>query len=111
MSLDRTMRLFRDYLTVKQAADFLGVSPDTLRNWDDTGKLRAIRHPVNGYRLYDPDKLKNLLATALETKHQEKVYGCVNGGRVETRETSRQASRNGVGASQGGRNERNEKQS
>ena len=60
------MRSFRDYLTVKQAAEFLGVSPDTLRNWDEAGKLRAIRHPVNRYRLYDPTTLKALLETAVE---------------------------------------------
>lgn len=42
---------FRDYLTLKEAADFLGVSPTTLRNWDHSGKVKAIRHPVNHYRL------------------------------------------------------------
>ncbi|QDV89900.1 RecBCD enzyme subunit RecD [Phycisphaerae bacterium RAS2] len=35
-----------DFLTVSLAAEFLGVSPSTLRNWDRGGKLRAIRHPV-----------------------------------------------------------------
>ena len=39
-------------LTVKQAASLLGVSVITLRRWDDTGKFRARRHPINGYRLY-----------------------------------------------------------
>ncbi|PIR69197.1 MAG: MerR family DNA-binding transcriptional regulator [Candidatus Niyogibacteria bacterium CG10_big_fil_rev_8_21_14_0_10_46_36] len=42
----------RHYLTIKQAADFIGVSALTLRNWDKKGKLAAYRHPVNGYRLY-----------------------------------------------------------
>lgn len=40
------------YLTVKEAAKYIGVSPLTLRNWDKRGKLVAIRHPINGYRLY-----------------------------------------------------------
>ena len=40
------------YLTVKEAANYLGVSALTLRNWDKQGKLAAIRHPINGYRLY-----------------------------------------------------------
>ena len=40
------------YLTVKEAAKYLGISPLTLRNWDKRGKLTAIRHPINGYRLY-----------------------------------------------------------
>ena len=28
-----------EYLTVKAAAEFLGVCPSTLRNWDRAGKL------------------------------------------------------------------------
>lgn len=41
-----------ELLTVKDAADLLGVSVPTLRRWDDAGKFRAKRHPINGYRLY-----------------------------------------------------------
>lgn len=89
------MRSFWDYLTVKQAAEFLGVSPDTLRNWDESGKLRAIRHPVNGYRLYDPETLKALLATAAEARHEMEVYECMDGG-VESPGTSSRVNRNGV---------------
>jgi len=40
------------YLTVKQVAELLGVTPLTVRNWDKSGKLKAIRHPINNYRLY-----------------------------------------------------------
>lgn len=36
------------YLTVSEAADALGVSASTLRNWDRSGKLKATRHPING---------------------------------------------------------------
>ena len=53
----------RDYLTVKEAADRLGVSASTLRNWDKTGKLKARRHPINAYRLYSRRELEGLLAT------------------------------------------------
>lgn len=52
---------FADYLTVTDAAALLGVSTSTLRNWDRTGKLKAMRHPMNGYRLYDPKRLHALL--------------------------------------------------
>ena len=41
-----------EFLTVGQAAQYLGVSKDTLRRWDKSGKLAARRHPVTGYRLY-----------------------------------------------------------
>jgi excisionase family DNA binding protein len=52
----------RDYLTIGEAAQFLGVSASTLRNWDRAGKVKAARHPVNGYRLY----LREELATFLD---------------------------------------------
>ena len=49
------------YLTIKEAAKFLGVSSLTLRNWDKRGKLAAIRHPVNNYRLYTFSELERFL--------------------------------------------------
>ncbi len=51
----------RDYLTVSEAAEFLGVSAATLRNWDRAQKVKATRHPVNGYRLYRKEDLSSLL--------------------------------------------------
>jgi excisionase family DNA binding protein len=48
-------------MTVSAAANFLGVSPSTLRNWDREGKLKAIRHPINRYRLYRKLDLQQLL--------------------------------------------------
>lgn len=50
-----------DYMTVAEAAEYLGVSPSTLRNWDRSGKLTARRHPLNGYRLYRREDLAQLL--------------------------------------------------
>ena len=41
-----------NYLTVQQAAEYIGVSVQTLRRWDAAGKLTPVRHPVNGYRYY-----------------------------------------------------------
>ena len=49
------------YLTIKAAAEFLGVSPLTLRNWDKRGKLAATRHPINGYRLYTLAELERFM--------------------------------------------------
>lgn len=51
----------RSFFTVSEAAVFLGVAVSTIRNWDRSGKLKAIRHPVNNYRLYDRDELQALL--------------------------------------------------
>lgn len=46
------MDKIRDYLRISQAAEYLGVSPGTLRNWEQRGKIRAHRVPQNGYRLF-----------------------------------------------------------
>jgi site-specific DNA-cytosine methylase len=42
----------RNFIQIKDAARIFGVSEQTLRNWDRAGKLKALRHPINGYRLY-----------------------------------------------------------
>lgn len=47
-------------VTIKDAAELLGVSEVTRRRWDDAGKFSAIRHPVNGYRLYPVRELERL---------------------------------------------------
>lgn len=49
-----------DIIRVKEAATLLGVSPQTLRRWDRTGRLTAHRHPLNGYRLYDREAVMKL---------------------------------------------------
>ena len=50
-----------DYMTVGVAAEFLGISRSTLRNWDKEGKLKPHRHPINSYRLYRHADLVALL--------------------------------------------------
>jgi DNA-binding transcriptional MerR regulator len=41
-----------DVISIKAAAEILGVCEMTLRRWDKAGRFRPHRHPVNGYRLY-----------------------------------------------------------
>jgi len=55
---------FNNYVTIREAAKMLGVCEATLRRWDKLGKLKAVRHPINGYRLYNVDSLKSLIRTA-----------------------------------------------
>lgn len=55
---------FSDVLTISEAADFLGVSTATLRNWDRSGKLKPRRHPQNGYRIYLHEDLEAVLRSA-----------------------------------------------
>ncbi len=49
------------YITINEAAKILGVSTLTLRNWDKNGKLRALRHPMNNYRVYKMEDLEALM--------------------------------------------------
>ncbi|MFO0914158.1 MAG: helix-turn-helix domain-containing protein [Pirellulales bacterium] len=55
------MTKLSDYLKISDAADYLGVSPNTLRNWVNAGKVAAVRHPVNQYRLFRLRDLQSLL--------------------------------------------------
>ncbi len=58
------MRKLDEYLRIKDAAGYLGVSPNTLRNWGRSGKIPERRHPANGYRLYAKEELDALLSEA-----------------------------------------------
>ena len=50
-----------DFLLVKQAAELLGVSANTVRAWALSGKLQEYRHPVNNYRLFKRDEVETLV--------------------------------------------------
>jgi hypothetical protein len=41
----------KDFLRISEAAEYLGVSSKTRRNWENAAKIVAHRHPVNGYHL------------------------------------------------------------
>ena len=55
------MEKLHDYLRIKEAAEYLGVSPNTLRTWGREGKITEHRHPMNNYRLYKKSDLARLL--------------------------------------------------
>lgn len=50
-----------DFFTVKEAAEFLGVSANTVRNWGRDAKIPEHRHPINNYRLYKRLDLERVL--------------------------------------------------
>ena len=49
------------YVTIKKAAQILGVSTLTLRNWDNSGKFPAGRHPISNYRVYKIEDIEAIL--------------------------------------------------
>ena len=48
-------------LKIKEAADFLGISIDTLRRWDNNGKLKSLRDDQGEHRRYDLTQLEKFL--------------------------------------------------
>ena len=50
-----------EYVRINEAAKYLGVCRNTLRNWGRTGKIPEYRHPVNNYRLFRVSDLDKLL--------------------------------------------------
>lgn len=48
----------KEFYMLSEVADILSVSKETLRRWDKNKKLKAIRHPINNYRVYHISELK-----------------------------------------------------
>ncbi len=55
------MTKLSEYLRISEAAEYLGVSPNSLRNWENAGKIVVHRHPMNSYRLFKKEELDALL--------------------------------------------------
>jgi len=62
------------FLTVKEVARLLGVTPLTVRNWDQRGKLAAYRHPMNNYRLYKVEDVEDLMKEIDQSKETKKKF-------------------------------------
>ena len=67
-------RMLRDkgYVRVKEAAEILGVSPNTVRAWGAAGKITEYRHPANNYRLYRQAELEKLVNRVAESAPKTK---------------------------------------
>ena len=50
-----------NYFTISQAAKKMGVSAETLRRWDNSGKFTSQRHPINNYRVYKEEQVESFL--------------------------------------------------
>lgn len=48
----------KKYYTLSEVADLLGKTKETLRRWDNNGKLTAVREPMSNYRVYRKEQLK-----------------------------------------------------
>lgn len=62
----------KERMKIKEFADLIGVCPDTLRNWDNSGKLKAYRTLTN-YRYYTQEHYAIVCSWRLtKTKREEK---------------------------------------
>jgi putative resolvase len=50
-----------ELLTLSEACEILHVHPNTLRQWDKKGILKAVRFGVRGDRRYKKDTINKLL--------------------------------------------------
>lgn len=50
-----------DYLSIKEAAKLLDVNSETLRRWDNSGKFKSLRHPINNYRVYTQQQINTFV--------------------------------------------------
>ena len=58
----------KKFLTVREVARLLGVTPLTIRNWDAKGRLVAYRNPVNNYRLYKVEDVEVIMRQIEQSK-------------------------------------------
>ena len=61
------------YYTIHEMTEILGVTAQTLRNWDRTGKLKPHHTSSNGYRYYSEDDFNQILNKPV--KKQGKTVG------------------------------------
>lgn len=69
--MNPTANTLKDYLQIGKAAGYLGVSPNTLRNWSRAGKIKSHRNPINGYRLFKMSDLDRILREISESTEKE----------------------------------------
>jgi excisionase family DNA binding protein len=48
-------------IRIKEAAEMLGVNPETLRRWDNEGRLKAVRLGKRKDRRYKEEDIKKII--------------------------------------------------
>jgi molybdopterin-binding protein len=60
---------------IGQAAELLGVSPDTVRRWADSGRVKVVRTTGGGARLIDGADLARFAIELADTHEPETIIG------------------------------------
>lgn len=69
-----------EYISIKTTKKMLGVSSQTLRNWDKEGKIHSVRAGNGtGNRMYNKKDVRSLVGVHLLLKEKQKIaYCCVS---------------------------------
>ena len=57
---DKMLKI-NEYMTVKEAAEFIGVCKHTLRKLTDKKKIKSHRNSMNNFRMYKKEDLLKIL--------------------------------------------------
>lgn len=52
----------KELLSIKEVAELFGVHQQTLRRWDEQGKLKSVRVGELGHRKYRAEEIKKILS-------------------------------------------------
>lgn len=63
------------YMTIKKFAEKLGVTEQTLRNWDKSGRLKPAYRSESGYRYYSDKQFAQCTGLGLNTNDEKLVIG------------------------------------
>ncbi len=71
--------VMKDKYSIDEFANLIGKSKDTLRRWDNSGKLSAFREPMSNYRYYKSEQLAIFQDTLLASENQNATTIAPNG--------------------------------
>ena len=63
---------------IREAAEFLGVNPSTLRRWEQEGRLLPDERTAGGYRRYDLPRLRPKLFRPPDGERKTVAYARVS---------------------------------
>lgn len=55
------MKKINELFTIQETAKKIGVSASTIRNWERRGLIQVKRNPMNRYRLFSDEDVKQIL--------------------------------------------------
>lgn len=69
--------VMKEYYSIAEVAKILKKSTETLRRWDRTGKLIAVREPISNYRVYNKNQLQLFPEFSDDTLGKKQDNNCV----------------------------------